>query len=82
MNFLPTSRKVKSDPPVIDHVRNPTLTDLIHIRRWAYDYNLFVHPAVFRAMKTRERLIMYGTALAVVLLMLAISLYDYFAGVI
>lgn len=86
MNFLPTNKKVKSDPPIRDHVNNPTFNDLVHLKRWVYDYNLFVHPAVFKAMKLRERFIAYGTALVIVLLMLVISLFsllfDYLTGVI
>ncbi len=75
--------KVKTIDTIRDRVKNPTFSDLIHIKQWAYDYNLFVHPAVFKAMKIREKFIICGTVLIVALLILAISLsFNYLIGMI
>jgi hypothetical protein len=55
------------------NIKPPTAKDLFNLKHWATRNNLFVHPQFLKAIKTKERLLIFISFFSGIFLLLIIE---------
>lgn len=64
-DFLPEEK-----PKIIQ----PTLKQMLHLEKWAFTNNLYVHPEYIKATKKKEKLLVAASFILMILSMITIKL--------